>query len=115
VFRSLTRPVQLTLRSPRGSDADQGQRWRDGSPGQWRREEGGEEEEEEEEEEEVAESEGPDYGPDDEYDEGEALVCVCPDGARAGDVIVVTTPSNGEVEVIVPDGVTAGTEFEVWV
>ena len=41
------------------------------------------------------------------------LSIVCPDGAAAGDTILVTTPSGVEVNVVVPDGVGPGDTFAV--
>ena len=43
---------------------------------------------------------------------GETLSVVCPEGCGAGDTISLATAA-GDVEIVVPDGVEAGQEFEV--
>ena len=37
----------------------------------------------------------------------------CPDGVSAGDLLAVNTPSGETVEVVVPDDVAAGDQFEI--
>jgi flagellar motor protein MotB len=49
-----------------------------------------------------------------ETEEGDLLLNVaCPEGCAAGDALFVMTPDGREVEVVVPDGVQAGEEFQV--
>ena len=37
----------------------------------------------------------------------------CPEGVESGDNILIDTPDGDELEIVVPDGVSAGDDFEV--
>ena len=54
---------------------------------------------------------------DDEEGEGEeemdTMLVGCPDGCTGGDAIVVMTSWGEEVEIVVPEGIAPGDEFEV--
>ena len=43
----------------------------------------------------------------------ETLNVVCPDGTVAGDTLYITTPDGEEVEIVVPEGVEPGDDFEL--
>jgi Ca2+-binding EF-hand superfamily protein len=55
------------------------------------------------------------YDDDDYDDDDEIMVVVCPDGMTAGDMVVIETPDGREVDVEIPNGVSPGEEFEVFV
>jgi hypothetical protein len=43
------------------------------------------------------------------------LVVECPAGAVAGDFVLVMTPDGRDIEIMIPDGIVSGEEFEVFV
>jgi hypothetical protein len=48
-------------------------------------------------------------------EDSDTILVTCPDGVTAGEVLVITCPDGREVDIDVPEGVSAGQEFEVFV
>ena len=46
-------------------------------------------------------------------DAPQTMVVVCPEGCGPGDAIVVSNHDGAELEVLIPDGIHEGDEFEV--
>ena len=52
---------------------------------------------------------------DDGVDDAEFMLVACPEGVVPGQLILVTTPDGRDVEAEVPEGISAGDEFEVFI
>lgn len=46
-------------------------------------------------------------------EEARTILVTCPEGVESGDNILIDTPDGDELEIVVPDGVSAGDDFEV--